>query len=60
METSALFSICRLKGIDAVMLMVVSDKHPLSPEAPVDWTWNMPLNRREHLAEQCLTFAQSL
>lgn len=60
METSALFSICRLKGIEAVMLMVVSDKHPLSPEAPADWTWHMPPDRRAHLAEQCLTLAQSL
>lgn len=60
METSALFSISRLKGIEAVMLMVVSDQHPLSPETPVDWTWHMPPNRRAQLAEQCLAFAQSL
>ena len=60
METSALFSISRLKGIEAVMLMVVSDKHPLSPETPSDWTWHMPPDRRANLAEQCLTFAQSL
>lgn len=60
METSALFSISRIKGIEVVMLMVVSDRHPLNAEMPVDWTWHMPKESRARFAEQCLDFAQSL
>lgn len=60
METSAVFSISRLKGIEAVMVMIVSDVHPLSPEEKTDWKWHMPMERRAEFGERCLKLAMEV
>ena len=46
METSAVFSIGRLKGMKTAMVMIVSDMHPMSPEESADWQWHMPMESR--------------
>ncbi len=57
METSAVFSIGALKDMETVMLMTVSDVHPLSREDAREWKWHMPMESRERFAEKCLKFA---
>ena len=57
METSAVFSVGRLKGMETAMVMIVSDVHPLSPEAKNDWKWHMPVESRAKFADRCLALA---
>ncbi len=59
METSAVFSIARYLGLRAAALLMVSDIHPLKPDAP-KWEWHITKEMREHLAEQGMTFARQL
>ena len=57
MECSALFSVGKYLGLETVMIMVVSDKHPAHPDEEKQWTWHMPREDRERLADRCLAFA---
>ena len=59
METSAVFSVSRHLGIRAVALLMVSDVHPITPDAP-KWTWSMTKDMRGHLAEQGIALAMKL
>lgn len=60
METSAVFSIGKLKGMEAVMVMIVSDVHPQTPERQIDWKWNMPTESRARFGEKCLELAMEV
>jgi len=57
METSAVFSIGKLKGVQTAMVMIVSDVHPKSPEDTIDWKWHMPAELRAQFSERVLAFA---
>lgn len=59
METSAVFSVSQHLGLRAAALLMVSDIHPLKPDAP-KWAWHMTKEMRYHLAEQGLTLARQL
>lgn len=59
METSAVFSVAQYLGIKAVALLMVSDVHPIKPDAP-KWEWQMTKEMRYHLAEQGIALAKSL
>lgn len=59
METSAVFTVARCVGMEAVALLMVSDCLPLRPgDAP--WAWRMTADMRRSFALECLTFAQTL
>lgn len=59
METSATFTVAACLGVEAVALLLVSDRHPLCPgDAP--WDWRMTGERRADFARRCLAFAQTL
>ena len=60
METSAVFSVGRLKGIQTAMVMIVSDVHPKSPEDTIEWKWHMPAERRAEFGERCLALAMEV
>ena len=60
METSAVFSIGKRKGIETAMIMIVSDVPPASPEEKTDWKWHMPTDSRAKLGERCLAFAMEV
>lgn len=60
METSAVFSISRLKGIEAAMVMIVSDVHPLTPEDKIEWKWHIPEASRAAFGERCLSLAMEV
>ena len=60
METSAVFSIGKRKGIETAMIMIVSDVHPASPEEKTDWKWHMPTDSRAKFGERCLAFAMEV
>ena len=60
METSAAFSVGRVRGVEVVSVLIVSDAHPLSPDAQTQWKWHMPKERREWFAEKCFDFAMSI
>ena len=57
MECSAVFSIGRKLGMETVMVMVVSDRHPLAPGGETDWQWHMPKESRERFAQRCFELA---
>ena len=57
MECSVLFGVGGLKGMETVMIMFVSDKHPSSPDEKKEWTWHTPKDLRERFSERCLAFA---
>ena len=59
METSAVFSVAQHLGLKAVALLMVSDIHPLKPDAP-KWEWRMTRDMRYHLAERGITLAKQL
>ncbi len=59
METSAVFTVAKCRGVRAVALLMASDQHPLSPDAP-RWAWHMTEDRREAMAEQSLRLARLL
>lgn len=60
METSAAFSVGKVRGVEAVSILTVSDVHPLSSDASADWVWHMPKESRERFAERCLAFAMEI
>lgn len=59
METSAVFSVAQYLGLKAVALLMVSDIHPIKPDAP-KWEWRMTKDMRYHLAEQGIVLAKKL
>ena len=59
METSAVFSVAHYLGLNAVALLMVSDIHPMQPDAP-KWEWHMTRDMKYHLAEQGITLAKKL
>ena len=59
METSAVFSVAQYLGLNAVALLMVSDIHPIKPDAP-KWEWHMTRDMKYHLAEQGIALAQRL
>jgi len=59
METSAVFSVAKYLGIKAVALLMVSDIHPVKPDAP-KWEWHMTKDMKYHLAERGIELAKKL
>ena len=59
METSAVFSVAKYLGLKDVALLMVSDVHPITPEAP-KWEWLMTKEMRYHLTEQAIVLAKQL
>ena len=59
METSAVFSVAGYLGLKAVALLMVSDVHPIKPDAP-KWEWRMTREMKHHLAEQGIALAKAL
>ena len=59
METSAVFSVSRYLGLKAAALLMVSDVHPLTPDAP-KWEWSMTRDMRYQLAELGLHLAEQV
>jgi len=59
METSAVLSVAKYLGLKAVALLMVSDIHPMAPDAP-KWEWNMTKEMKYGLAEQSITLAKKL
>ena len=59
METSAVFSVAQYLGVKAAALLMVSDLHPITPDAP-KWAWSMTKELRDHLAEQGIALAKKL
>ncbi len=59
METSAVFSVSHYLGMKAVAMLMVSDVHPLTPDAP-KWEWRMTREMRYQLAELAITLAGQL
>lgn len=59
METSAVFSVAQYLGRKAVALLMVSDIHPIKPDAP-KWEWHMTKDMKYHLAEQGIALAKKL
>ena len=50
METSAVFSVSRYLGLRSAALLMASDLHPMTPDAP-KWIWTMTGEKRAALAE---------
>lgn len=59
METSAVFSVAQYLGLKAVALLMISDIHPINPDAP-KWEWHMTKDMKYHLAEQGIALAKKL
>ncbi len=59
METSAVFSVARYLGVSTTALLMVSDRHPLSEDAP-RWEWCMTKEMKCHLVEQALSLAEQI
>ncbi len=57
METSAVLSVAQYLGIKAVSLLMVSDVHPIKPDAS-KWEWHMTRDMRNHLTEQAIELAK--
>ncbi len=57
METSAVFSVSRHLGLRAAALLMASDIHPVSPDAP-KWEWHMTREMKYHLAERGISLAR--
>lgn len=51
METSALFSVGRYLGLQVASALMVSDRHPESPDAP-RWQWHMTDEMRRSLVDR--------
>lgn len=56
METSALFSVGHCLGIKVAAVLIASDKHPVSPQAP-KWQWHMTKELREAFFAKCVEAA---
>lgn len=59
METSALFTLGRVLGIETVSILIASDKHPEHPDAPA-WAWSLTRNQREAFLQRGITFIHTL
>lgn len=59
METSAVFSVSQYLGLRAAALLMASDLHPASPDAP-KWQWLMTADMRYELTEQALAAAKAV
>lgn len=59
METSAVFSVAGYLGLKAAALLMVSDLHPMEPDAP-KWEWHMTKDMRYQLAELGISLAKKL
>ena len=59
METSAVFSVSQYLGMRAAALLMASDLHPSSPDAP-KWQWLMTADMRYDLTEQALAAAKAV
>lgn len=59
METSAIFSVAQYLGLKAVSLLMVSDMHPLSLDAP-KWEWHMTSEMRYKLTELGIDLAKRI
>lgn len=59
METSAVFSVSSYLGLKAAALLMVSDRHPTTPDAP-KWEWHMTAEMKYYLAEQGMVLARYL
>ncbi len=59
METSAVFSVARYLGLKAIALLMVSDIHPVRPDAP-KWEWHMTRDMKYQLAEQGIVLAKDM
>lgn len=57
METSAVFSVSQYLGVKAAALLMASDLHPRSPDAP-KWEWLMTKEMKYELTEQSILFAE--
>lgn len=55
MEASAMASLCGYYGMKCSVLLMASDKHPLSPDAP-PWNWGNEnfAKRRDDFIESCI------
>ena len=61
MEASALVNICNLYGIRNMVVLMVSDQHPLSEDDP-EWKWgctNFP-ELRERFIRDCIAFSAGI
>ena len=58
MEASAVLSVSQYLGLEAVALLLVSDKHP-TPTHPEPWSWGLRggVAQRDDYLQQCLDFA---
>lgn len=61
MESSALLTVARTKGIAAVTLLIVSDVHPHAPNEPA-WQWGDPhfREKRRTFVDHSIAFAASV
>ena len=59
METSAVFSVSRYPGLEAVGLLMASDLHPQAPGDP-KWEWKMTREMRWDLTERSLVLARQM
>lgn len=59
METSALFSVAKYLGMNAVSVLAVSDKHPIV-ENDVQWQWQMTKQMRYDLFDKCICLAKQI
>ena len=59
METSALYSVGKLLGVNVVSILIASDKHPLK-EDDVAWKWTMTNKTRYAFFDKCISFAKAL
>ena len=59
METSALYSVGKLLGVNVVAILIASDKHPLK-EGDVAWKWTITNKTRYAFFDKCISFAKAL
>lgn len=59
METSALYSIGKLLGVNVISMLIASDKHPVK-EGDSVWKWTMTNKTRYEFFDKCIRFAKAL
>ena len=59
METSALYSVGKLLGVNVVSILIASDKHPIN-EGDSIWKWTMTNETRYAFFDNCLSFAETI
>jgi len=59
MESSAVFSVAKYLGMNAVALLMISDIHPIHPNSP-KWEWHMTREMRNALTEAGIAIAKKL